>query len=136
VLTLCEQLGAVRRTVHRELSRRLASETKRPFQQLLALRVVACGDVETQAELAERLLIDPPAASRLVARLESEGLMKRGAGSDRRSVKLSVTKKSKTDLQIFEACLREVDLEARAHLSATEHETLGRILLKLSERMR
>lgn len=136
MLTLCEQLGAVRRKFHRELTRRLSIETKRPFQQLVALRIVAKGDVETQAELAERLLIDPPAASRLVARLEEEGLMKRGAGSDRRSVKLSVTKKAKPEIAVFEGVLREVDREARAHLTAAEHETMNRILLKLDEKMR
>jgi DNA-binding MarR family transcriptional regulator len=121
----------LRRTLHREISRRLGEETLRPFQQLLALRVVALGEVKTQAQLAERLLIDPPAACRMVTKLESDGFLERCEGSDRRCVHLETTQAAKEELAIFEQRLAEVDREVRKHITADEYATMMRVMEKL-----
>ena len=132
-MTLCEQVGAVRRTIHRLLNRRLAARTKRPFHQLLALKVIALRDVRTQAQLAERLLIDAPAASRLVDRLEEEGLVARGVGEDRRCVRLQVTNACWPEVEVLEEETRRVDEEIARHLSAAEMSEFQRLLDKVQE---
>src|SRR5687767_1208058 len=96
-LTFAEELGALRRTFHRALVRKLAREVSRPFLQLQALRLIALEEVHTQAELAERLLIDAPAASRLVSKLAAEKLIKRCTGSDRRCVALELTARARSE---------------------------------------
>src|SRR5687768_10901977 len=90
-MTFAEQVGALRRTLYKVLARRVAARCGRPLPQLNALRLISGYEVQTQAQLAERLMIDAPAASRMVARLEADGLLKRLQGADRRSVRLKVT---------------------------------------------
>jgi DNA-binding MarR family transcriptional regulator len=130
-MTLPEQVASVRRTLHRLITRRLAERTRRPFQQLLALKAIASEGVRTQAALAERLLVDAPAVSRLVDRLEEEGLVKRGAGEDRRCVRLEVTEASQGDLEVLRQELQEMEAEVSRHLSAEEMRELRRLLEKL-----
>lgn len=132
-MTLCEQVGGLRRTLHRLLFRRLAARTRRPFHQLLALKVIALRDVRTQAQLAERLLIDAPAASRLVDRLEEEGLVTREAGEDRRCVRLKVTNGCWPDVEVLEEETGRVDEEIARHLSAEEMTELKRLLDKVHQ---
>ena len=50
--TFGEEVGALKRTLHRVLVKHLTSDATRPFQQLSVLRLVAQGEVETQAENA------------------------------------------------------------------------------------
>src|SRR5687767_13743485 len=119
-MTLTEQVGALKRAVHRVLRKKLAGETKRPFVQLSALFLIARGEVKTQTELAARLLIDAPAASRLVDRLETDGLLNRGPSTDRRSVHLRVTPASRSHIATLEAVLQWLDGEVKRHLSAQE----------------
>lgn len=122
--TLAEQVGALRRTLHRAISGRLARETDHSFVELLALRVVAAGEVSTQGALAERLMIDPPAASRLVTRLEQDGLVTRTAGADRRCAVLSLTNDGRRELQALEETLRWVDAKVRRELPSAEYDAL------------
>jgi len=130
-MTLPEQIAAVRRTIHRLMTRRLSGRTRRPFQQLLALKAIATEGVRTQAALAERLLVDAPAVSRLVDRLEEEGLVKRGAGEDRRCVRLEVTEASQPDLEVLSQEIEGMEAEFGRHLSAEEMRDLRRLLEKL-----
>ena len=102
-MNFTEQVGALRRTLRRAIIRRVALGSDRPLPQLQALRLVAKEEVQTQAELAERLLIDAPAASRLVMRLEEDGLLKRMPGSDRRCVCLKVTPAAKAEIAVMDA---------------------------------
>ncbi len=132
-MTLPEQVGALKRAVHRALMRKVALETKRPLLQLSALYVIARGEVETQTELAARLLIDAPAASRLVDRLEQDGLLRRAPGSDRRSVRLRVTPASRPHIATLEAALKWLDAEAKRYLSAQEIAGTMRAMKKLQQ---
>ena len=130
-MTLAEQVGALRRTLYRLLTRRLSVKTRRPITQLLAMKFIAVRGVRTQAELAERLLVDAPAVSRLVDRLEEEGLVKRCAGEDRRCVRLQVTEASRADIAVLEEESRRLDEDAARYLTPEEVTELKRLLEKL-----
>ena len=130
-MTYAEQVGSLRRALHRALVRHLAERTERPVMQLLALRAISRTEVQTQAQLAERLLIDAPAASRLVATLEEEKLVKRTTGEDRRCVCLSVTAAAKKEIAVIEEALRWLDGEVRQNVSAKEYEASMAVLAKV-----
>jgi DNA-binding MarR family transcriptional regulator len=130
-MTLPEQVALVRRTLHRLITRRLSGRTRRPFQQLLALKAIAAEGVHTQAALAERLLVDAPAVSRLVDRLEEEGLVKRCAGADRRCVRLEVTEASQPELAVLSQEMQGMETEVSRHLGPEEMRELRRLLEKL-----
>ena len=130
-MTLAEQVGSIRRTLYRLLTRRLSVKTRRPLTQLLAMKFIAMRGVRTQAELAERLLVDAPAVSRLVDRLEEEGLVERRAGEDRRCVRLQVTEASRAEIAVLEEESRRLDEDAARCLTAAEVTELKRLLEKL-----
>jgi DNA-binding MarR family transcriptional regulator len=130
-MTLAEQVGALRRTVYRLLTRRLSGKTRRPLTQLLAVKFIDVRGVRTQAELAERLLVDAPAVSRLVDRLEEEGLVKRCAGEDRRCVKLQATDAGRAEVEVLEDASRWLDEESARCLTEAEMAELRRLLEKL-----
>ncbi|WP_241759194.1 MarR family winged helix-turn-helix transcriptional regulator [Pyxidicoccus parkwayensis] len=100
--------------------------------QLLALKSIAHG-VRSQAALAERLGVDPPAASRLVDRLEEDGLVHRRAGEDRRCVRLELGEKGHAEMELVHAALQWVDGELRKHLEPAEVTELQRLLTKLQD---
>ncbi|ATB33060.1 hypothetical protein MEBOL_006549 [Melittangium boletus DSM 14713] len=113
------------------MNRQLNAQTRRPIHHLVALKVIALGEVRSQVELAERLSIDAPAASRLVDRLVEDGLVTRSAGENRRCVKLQVTHSVWPEVEILGEAARRVDAEVGRHLSAEEMGELRRLLDKL-----
>jgi MarR family transcriptional regulator, transcriptional regulator for hemolysin len=132
-LTLCEQVGALRRILLRTINERLAKTADRPFVQLLALRAIHQGEVETQSALAERLLIDPPAASRMIARLERDGLLRRSECDDRRRSLLHVTANGRKALRALDEAVAWNDARIRQALSAAEHDQLLVLMAKLQD---
>lgn len=132
-MTYAEQVGSLRRALHRALVRYLAERTERPVMQLLALRSISRTEVQTQAQLAERLLIDAPAASRMVATLEEEKLVKRTTGEDRRCVCLSVTAAAKKDIEVIDEALRWLDGQVREHVSAKDYEASMAVLARVQK---
>ncbi|HEX5749127.1 MAG TPA: MarR family transcriptional regulator [Archangium sp.] len=130
-MTLAEQIGALRRTLYRLLTRRLSGKTRRSLTHLLAVKYVAVRGVRTQAELAELLLVDAPAVSRLVDRLEEDGLMKRCAGEDRRCVKLQATDAGREAMGALEEATLSIDEDAARCLTEAELTELKRLLDKL-----
>lgn len=131
-MKLALEFGLLCRTVHRRLSQRVAQESERPHQQLKALRAIETEHISTQAELAERLCIDAPAASRLVDRLEEDGLLKRKPGENRRCVKLETTKRADKEIAAMNVSYEWLDKEMRRHLSAAELKTFEKIMEKLN----
>ncbi|HZI14246.1 MAG TPA: MarR family transcriptional regulator [Myxococcus sp.] len=129
-MTLPEQIALLRRTLHRLLADRLSEQTSRPVMQLLTLKVVAQGG-HGQAYVAERLMVDPPAMSRLVDRLEEDGLVTRQAGENRRCVRLEITPAGLKELEVLRAVLRELEAEMGQHLSGGEMTELKRLLEKV-----
>lgn len=132
-MTLVEQVASLRRTLHRLITRRLSKRTRRPFLQLLALKAISVEGVRTQAALADRLLVDAPATSRLVDRLEEEGLVRRCEGADRRCVRLEVTPAAQTELAVLIEETQSLDGELRQLLTASELRELKRLLDKVQE---
>jgi DNA-binding MarR family transcriptional regulator len=132
-MTLAEQVGFLRRTLHRLLTERLAERTTRSFLELRALSAIAYAEAPTQAELARRVLVDAAAASRLVDRLAAEGLVERREGKDRRCVRLALTRRGRADLEVLEEILQGVDREVRKHLSTAEMRQLVTLMAKLDE---
>jgi DNA-binding MarR family transcriptional regulator len=130
-MTLPEQVAYLRRTMHRLITRRLSVRTSRPLMQLLALKAVAMEGVRTQAALAERLLVDAPATSRLVDRLVEDGLVKRCAGEDRRCVRLEVTEAAQPELAVLQEESQALEDVASQHLMPAELRELKRLLEKL-----
>ena len=134
-MTLGEQVASLRRTLNRLVSRRLAEQCGRPFLQLRVLRAIAKGEAQTQSEVAEFLIIDPPAVSRMVDKLEAEGLLKRCQGKDRRCVRLEVTPEALPQIDALETELQWLEREVHKHLTADEVATVMRLLGKLQAGM-
>ena len=130
-MTVAEKVASLRRTTQRLLTRNLAQRTARSFQELRALYVIEAEDVRTQVALADRLLVDTAAVSRMVAKLEQEGLLERQPGTDRRCVRLVVTPAGQREAQALRAELEALDARVRRHLSAQEVETLARLVERL-----
>lgn len=130
-LTLAERISALRRTLLRSLTRQLSGRSSRPLPQLLALRLVSRCEVRTQAELADRLGIDAPAASRLVDKLEDDGLLCRQPGPNRRCVLLQITPMATRSIQELEIGLAALGDQVRTTLSDEEIEQTLKLLEKL-----
>src|SRR5687767_13084311 len=127
-MTLAEKVASLRRTLHRLLTRNLAQRTARSFQELRALYAIETEDIRTQVALADRLLVDTAAVSRMVAKLEQEGLLERQPGTDRRCVRLVVTPAGNREAEALRVELAALDTQVRRHLSASEVEMLGQLV--------
>jgi MarR family transcriptional regulator, transcriptional regulator for hemolysin len=130
-MKLAERIGFLCRTMNRQLTRHAAERSDRPIQQLRALWAIDREQIGTQAALAERLCADPPAISRIVDRLEDDGLLKRGEGENRRCVRLELTRAAAKDLSAMNESYAWLDTELRRHLTAKEAKLLDDILSKL-----
>ena len=130
-MTLVEQIGALRRTMHRLFVRRLARSTSRPALQLLALRAIARHEVRTQSELAERLLVDAPTVSRLVEKLVRDGLLLRQVGDDRRCVHLEVTEASGPEIAVVDRELSGLNQVLLDQLGAADLEHARGLLARM-----
>lgn len=127
-----ERIGLVYRELRIAARRSAARRTRRPFLHLRALKAIQYEGLHTQAELAERLQIDPPAASRLVSKLVADKLIARRAGPNRRCVCLVLLRAGITELEITDAVLDEVDAAVLSQLSTAEVRTLERLLAKVT----
>ena len=124
------------RLSRRLLMRRIAGESQRTWVQLRTLQAIAEEDVRTQASLAECLMIDAPQASRVVSRLEADGLLERCAGTDRRCVRMSVTPAADEELLVLRRSLAWLDSETCGVLSVDERQTFSLLLDKVYDRLR
>ncbi len=93
--------------------------------QLSALSVLVFGGPRSLGELADAEQVRPPTMSRIVAGLESAGLVRRHATEDGRRVRLEASTKGTKILQ--EGRKRRVESLAKAvsSLSAEEQQKLG-----------
>ena len=85
----------------------------------------------TQNEIAEYARIDKMMTSRLIAKLESQGLFKRVSGIDKRERQVSVTAKGKTLLKKAFTVIQVSDTAFISNLSRSEKLELSQILRKL-----
>ena len=110
--------------------------TPRPYNQLRLLQVVQTEEIRSQSTLAERLVIDPPAVSRAIDKLEGDGLLERIEGEDRRCSGLRITTAATAEIQhLVDAQIKVSELIV-AHLDETERGELVRLLQKVKEALR
>lgn len=128
-MTLIERVVRLRRSLHGLLSSRMAEVGGLSFQQLLLLRVVSRGIATTQAEIADRLVIDAAATCRLVQRLEQQGLLVRHKGENR-CMHLEVTEAAKPYIELLGRELADLDRRLREHLGEEEAALLESLLDK------
>lgn len=118
------------------MGRFVAETTPRPYNQLRLLQVIASGEIGSQTSLAERMFLDPPAVSRAVDKLESDGLLRRSEGADRRCVKLEVTAAAAAELTHFDTGHDRLDDVLARYLDDDERAHLARLLTKLDAGLR
>lgn len=131
-MNFVDEIGVLFHGTVRRISREATERTGRALNQLRALRAIEAGGIHTQCELAERLRIDAAATSRLVDRLEEEGLLQRLKGNDRRSIRLEVTRKAEPEIAAIKATTERMDAELRSYLTAGEVLAFERILARLN----
>jgi DNA-binding MarR family transcriptional regulator len=86
-------------------------------------------------ELAERSSMDKPKVTRALQRLEARGLAERSiVSSDRRQVRLMLTRRGRLVFRQIAALALEWESEFLAPLSASERKALDRVLTKLVRR--
>jgi MarR family transcriptional regulator, transcriptional regulator for hemolysin len=133
-MRLVERVGSLHKTTTRLLRKRLAAKTDRPFQQLRALIVIdRSPEPCTQAMLADKLIIDASAASRLVDQLVADGLVKRCDAADRRSVRLTVTRAASRDLALIDTALAQIENDLVAVLGKTAARKLADTIGELTD---
>ncbi|WP_224249448.1 MarR family winged helix-turn-helix transcriptional regulator [Hyalangium gracile] len=98
---------------------------------MLVLKVIDRGGIRSQAAIAEQLVMDAPAVSRMVDRLVEDGLLSRCEGADRRCVRLEVTEAGRKELAVCLSELERLEGEMRRHLTVEEMKTLHQLLEKV-----
>ncbi|MGF6446927.1 MarR family winged helix-turn-helix transcriptional regulator [Paraburkholderia youngii] len=100
---------------------------------LRVLRLVCAEPDITPKAVSQRALIEKTLLSKVLAELESRGLITRNVhASDRRSIALRATRHGLEVAQASEAVGAELEVELAKALSANERKTLERLLSKLS----
>lgn len=130
--TLIQSIFALRRHLNRRMASLLRKRSNYTVRQLGLVKLVAEGEILTQAQAAERLGIDPPAVSRLVDVLEKAGLLVRCAGESRRSGRLEVTALGRREMAPINEVLEEAEQELVHALGSDDAHQLSQILERLT----
>ncbi|MGF6854456.1 MarR family winged helix-turn-helix transcriptional regulator [Paraburkholderia sp. CI3] len=100
---------------------------------LRVLRLVCAEPDITPKSVSQRALIEKTLLSKVLAELETRGLIARGMhASDRRSIALRATAQGLEVAQASETVGTELEVELAKALSENERKTLERLLRKLS----
>lgn len=125
-------LSAAHRAVHQSL----ASRAKAQGLQVEAWRVLEAldsGERPTMGQLAQKVLMNPSALSKLVDRMVSDGLVHRQIGrEDQRQVNLLITALGTKRMHQMRESVREHDQAIRDLLGADEAEHIQELLQRLS----
>lgn len=121
---------------HRSVSNSLGARLKAHGIQVTAWRVMECLDIDqrlTMGELAKRALINPPALSKLVDRMVSDGLVHRQISvTDQRQINLLLTNLGRRRMLQIRKDAEEQDRALSALLDSDNGEMLRQLLLKLA----
>lgn len=121
---------------HRSVSNSLSARLKAHGIQVTAWRVMECLDIDqrlTMGELAKRALINPPALSKLVDRMVSDGLVHRQiSATDQRQINLLLTNLGRRRMLQIRKDAEEQDRALSALLDSDNGEMLKQLLLKLA----
>ncbi|MGF6917262.1 MarR family winged helix-turn-helix transcriptional regulator [Paraburkholderia sp. 40] len=103
------------------------------LRALRVLRLVCAEPDITPKSVSQRALIEKTLLSKILAELETRGLIARGMhASDRRSIALRATAQGLEVAQASETVGTELEVELTKALSENERKTLERLLRKLS----
>ncbi len=96
------------------------------------LATLAEGEAVTVGELAERVLMKQPTLTKLVARMEADGLVaRRGVPDDRRKVRVAITARGRRLVAPLLDAARRHERETLAICAPGEERVLKRALAKL-----
>lgn len=118
-------------------ARKLAALGLHPGQDVLLWLLAQQREGMTVSELAARLGIEPPTATRSLARLESGGWFRREpVAGDRRQVRIVVTEAGHKLVPDIERAWSELAEETLGDVSAREREVTISVLEKANDRLR
>ncbi len=125
-------LAAAHRVVNQSLNARL----KKHNIQLEAWRVMECLDADgkiTMGELAKRALLNPPALSKLVDRMVSDGLVHRKiSATDQRQINLLLTPLGRMRMLQIREDVEDEDRSFTSQLNASDGHMLIKLLSELA----
>ena len=122
---------AVRRALESELCREQITIRQWEVLNWLAME----GDL-TQAELAERMCVEPPTLTGILARMERDGwLERRGCTADRRCKRLAPTDRAEAVWSRMAACGHRVRKHATQGLSDGDLQTLKSICARIRQNL-
>lgn len=129
-------LSYVLAAAHRSVSKSLTERLKKHGIQVEAWRVMECLDVGqklTMGELAKRALINPPALSKLVDRMVSDGLVHRQISStDQRQINLLLTNLGRARMLQIRKDAEEQDRALNDLMETQDGAYLKELLQKLT----
>jgi MarR family transcriptional regulator, organic hydroperoxide resistance regulator len=121
---------------HRVRSAALLSELGLFPGQDQVLRALSVEDGRTMGQIAELLSIRPPTASKMVSRMETQGLLaRRERDSDGRLVAVFITDAGQTRLAEIDRIAKRVEKEALNGLDDKDMRRLRRLLKKVSRNL-
>lgn len=121
---------------HRMVSQSLNTRLKKHGIQVEAWRVMECLDADgkiTMGELAKRALLNPPALSKLVDRMVSDGLVHRQISTmDQRQINLLLTPLGRMRMLQIREDVEDEDRSFTSLLKGSDGDTLIRLLSTLT----
>lgn len=121
---------------HRMVSQSINARLKKHGIQIEAWRVMECLDADgriTMGELARRALLNPPALSKLVDRMVSDGLVQRQiSASDQRQINLLLTALGRMRMLQIREDVEDEDRSLTNLLSGGDGDTLIKLLSELA----
>lgn len=107
----------------------------RAGQEMLLLQLWA-DDGLTQSQLGERLRVEPPTVTKMLQRIEAEGLVERRPDpDDARVSRVFLTPHGRAMQAAVAAAWRAVDTQLTAGMSAEERMLLRRLLLQMRQNL-
>jgi len=121
---------------HRAVNRSLSTRIKKHGIQIEAWRVMECLDIDqklTMGQLADRALINPPALSKLVGGMVSDGLVHRQiSATDPRQINLLLTNLGRVRMLQIREDVQAQDEALDALLNTQNGALLKELLQKLA----
>ena len=112
-------------------ARRRPAWSDMTYQQYNVLRIITDGEA-SQGEIARRLMVTAPVVTRLASALVEDGLVERREDpSDRRSVRLAITKQGKKQVEAMRKDLVEAARELLEPLAPEDRSAISDALEQL-----
>jgi DNA-binding MarR family transcriptional regulator len=119
---------------HRKLAGRLLADLGLAAGQQFVLMLLWEESPQPQSDLTRKLMIEPPTAAKMLARLESAGFIQRERSStDRRVVLVSLTESGRALEGPVTAVWSRLDEETTRDLTAAEQHQLRALLTRVAE---